>query len=113
MTDNKESEDKLKNNPFLALFPNKNHAQQYVEATKAGFEKSQQLQTQTSTESTGSPSTSNTSSPFKEKKNKLLDKISIINKQFKKTVAERRDVIINDFLQRTFLLTVNCGMYWH
>ncbi|XP_066934926.1 ubiquitin conjugation factor E4 A-like [Clytia hemisphaerica] len=108
MTDNKESDDKLKNNPFLALFPNKNHAQQYVEATKAGFEKSQQLQTQTSTESTGSPSTSNTPSPFKEKKNKLLDKISITNKQFKKTVAERKDVIINDFLQRTFLLTVNC-----
>jgi len=96
-------------NPFLALFPNGNQAKQYVESTKSGLEKSH-FESQVSIES--STSNSSSSSPVKEKKSsKLLDLISISNKQFKKAVAERREIIINDFLQRVFLLTVNTGVY--
>lgn len=107
-TDREDPDQPLANNPFLKLFANEGHAKQYVEATKAGFEKSQ-LSAQTSVESSSSVTSNSSLSPVKEKKNKLLDKISIGNKQFKKTVAERREIIINDFLQRIFLITVNPG----
>ena len=106
-TDQEDSNCQLSNNPFLKLFANEGQAKQYVEATKAGFEKSQ-LSTQISTESTSSVA-SNSSSSSPTKKSKLLDKISIGNKKFKKTVAERREIIINDFLQRIFLITANPG----
>ena len=96
-------------NPFLALFPNGNQAKQYVESTKTGLEKSHHYNSQLSVES--SSSTGSTSSVKEKKSSKLMDLISISNKQFKKSVAERREIIINDFLQRVFLLTVNTGMY--
>ena len=105
MKTDQEEPDQLTNNPFLKLFANEGQAKQYVEATKAGFERSQ-LSKQNSTESTSSAGSTSSS----VKKNKLFDKISIGNKKFKKTVAERREIIINDFLQRIFLITVNPGM---
>ena len=106
MKTDQEEPGQLSNNPFLKLFANEGQAKQYVEAAKAGSEKSQ-LSKQTSTESTSSVVSNPSASPTK--KNKLLDKISIGNKKFKKTVAERREIIVNDFLQRIFLITANPG----
>lgn len=99
-----KEEDQLADNPFLALFANANQAKQYVEVTKSALEKSN-CTSQVSNESTGS-NTYITSSKS-DKKSKFLEKISIKSNQFKKTVAKRKEIIINDYLQRVFLFTVN------
>ena len=95
-------------NPFLQLFPNANHAKQYIEATRSGLERSTSYSSQDSTESS-TPSVSSKGEK-KSRNSSILDKFSSSSKQFRKTIEHCRDVIINDYIQRIFLLTVNSGM---
>ena len=89
-----KKDDDLVNNPFVALFPNVEYAKQYVEATRVGLEESKKLAQQTVKE---------TPPPDVRKKETLP------SKQVKKTLTNSKDIIINDFLQRVFYITVNCG----
>lgn len=94
-------------NPFLALFPNAQHAKQYMEATRTGLEKSVSYSSSESGESTTSSVTS-TEDKRKSRVGSLLDKVSS-SKQFRKTIERCHDFIINDYIQRIFLVTVNSG----
>lgn len=91
----RKKDDDLVNNPFVALFPNIEHAKQYVEATRVGLEQSKKLIPQVPVETT------------EDKKPKREDSVS--SKHIKKSILQAKDMIINDYLQRIFLVTVNCG----
>ena len=88
-----KKQDDLANNPFVALFPNVECAKQYVEATSIGLAESKKLARQQSA----------TETPDVRKKE------SLPSKQVKKNLINSKDIIVNDFLQRIFLVTVNCG----
>ncbi|XP_057303615.1 ubiquitin conjugation factor E4 A-like [Hydractinia symbiolongicarpus] len=90
----RKKDDDLVNNPFVALFPNIEHAKQYVEATRVGLEQSKKLIPQVPVETT------------EDKKTKREDSVS--SKHIKKSILQAKDMIINDYLQRIFLVTVNC-----
>lgn len=101
-------------NPFLALFPNAQHAKQYMEATRTGLERSVSYSSQESSESVSSSASSTSkinefTKPKKSLGGVLLDKISS-SKQLRKTIEHCHDIIMNDFLQRVFLVTVNAGL---
>ena len=84
-----ESKD-LSRNPFVALFPSLQHAEEYIKSTKAGIYISQK-ETQTN-------------EPEDEQQSSLVNQ---------ETSSEWHDKtqIINDFLQRGFLFTVLSGIF--
>ena len=86
--------DDLSKNPFAALFPSLQHAEEYIRSTKDGLylEQSQ------------------------EKAEPIEDEVLQTKPGFTQQVSTEWQVkaqIINDFLQRGFLFTVNSGNVQH
>lgn len=93
---NSKKEDDLSNNPFVALFPNVEYAKQYVEATRVGLAESKKLEQEIILNN-------------EDKPKDVIKKETISTKSIKKSVLNSKDIIINDYLQRIFLITANCG----
>ena len=93
-----KKQDDLANNEFAALFPNVEHAKQYVKATEIGLEESKRLTDRLLTENADG----------KKTKKASPDKMSSSN--LKRSVSCQREEMINDFLQRIFLITVDASM---
>jgi len=92
---NSKKDDDLSKNPFVALFPNVEYAKQYVEATRAGLAESKKLEQEIILNN-------------EDKPKDVIKKETISTKSIKKSVLNSKDIIINDYLQRVFLITANC-----